>query len=161
MSTRLPQRGVEHRGNVILTDRVGNVPGRTQRGWDQARSRGRACFGNSRRPSVQPLLRVDDLTVSYRRTDGGEFTALDGVTFEIAAGEAVGLLGESGCGKTTLGLTLLGLLPPWGSVSGGTVAFCGRNLLTLEGRELRKVRGAQISMVHQEPGVALNPVRRV
>jgi peptide/nickel transport system ATP-binding protein len=110
---------------------------------------------------VHPLLRVNDLTVRYRSSDLGEFTALEGVTLDIAAGEAVGLLGESGCGKTTLGLALLGLLPAWGKVTGGSAVFRGRNLLTLAERELRKVRGAEISMVHQEPGAALNPVLRV
>jgi len=110
---------------------------------------------------VQPLLRVDDLTVCYRSSDRGQFAALEGVTFDIATGEAVGLLGESGCGKTTLGLALLGLLPLSANITAGSAVFRGRNLLTLAERELRTVRGAEISMVHQEPGAALNPVLRV
>jgi len=110
---------------------------------------------------VQPLLRVDDLSVCYRSSDRRQFAALEGVTFDIAAGEAVGLLGESGCGKTTLGLALLGLLPAFADVTGGSAVFRGRNLLTLAERELRKVRGAGISLVHQEPGAALNPVLRI
>jgi len=110
---------------------------------------------------VPPLLQVDDLTVRYRSSDRGQLVALEGVTCDIGVGEAVGLLGESGCGKTTLGLALLGLLPTAGNIIRGSAIFGGRNLLTLRERELRKVRGAGISMVHQEPGAALNPVLRV
>jgi peptide/nickel transport system ATP-binding protein len=110
---------------------------------------------------VPPLLQVEDLTVRYRSTGRGALAALEGVTCDIGKGEAVGLLGESGCGKTTLGLAILGLLPPAGNIIRGSVVFGGRNLLTLGERELREVRGAGISMVHQEPGSALNPVLRV
>jgi peptide/nickel transport system ATP-binding protein len=87
--------------------------------------------------------------------------ALDGVTFEIAPGEVLGVLGESGCGKTTLGLALLGLLPPAGVVVRGSAAFCGNNLIGMTDAQLQEVRGAGISMVHQEPGAALNPVLRI
>jgi len=111
--------------------------------------------------SVQRLLQVHDLTVGYRSRDGKCTAALEGVALEVEAGEAVGLLGESGCGKTTLGLALLGLLPPSGAVLRGSVAFCGKNLIGLGDRELREVRGAGISMVYQEPGASLNPVIRV
>lgn len=117
--------------------------------------------GESRKLSLQPLLQVDDLTVVYRARDGGQTTALEGATFEVAAGEAVGLLGESGCGKTTLGLALLGLLPPAGVVARGSAFFCGNNLIGLGEHELQEVRGARISMVYQEPGAALNPVLRI
>ena len=118
-------------------------------------------FEESRGPSVQPLLQVEDLTVAYRTQDGEQFLALDGLTFEIARGEAVGVLGESGCGKTTLGLVLLGLLAPAGNVIRGSAFFRGSNLLALAERELQEIRGAAISMVHQEPGAALNPVLRI
>ena len=117
--------------------------------------------GESRKLSLQPLLQVDDLTVVYRARDGGQTTALEGATFEVGAGEAVGLLGESGCGKTTLGLALLGLLPPAGVVARGSAFFCGQNLIGLGENELQEVRGAGISMVYQEPGAALNPVLRI
>lgn len=110
---------------------------------------------------MPPLLQVEDLTVGYRSTGRRTLAALEGVTCDIGEGEAVGLLGESGCGKTTLGLALLGLLPPAGNIIRGSAVFGGRNLLTLGERELREVRGAGISMVHQEPGAALNPVLRV
>ena len=110
---------------------------------------------------MQCLLQVHDLTVGYRSRDGGQVVALDGVTFEIAPGEVLGVLGESGCGKTTLGLALLGLLPPAGVVVRGSAAFCGNNLIGMTDAQLQKVRGAGISMVHQEPGAALNPVLRI
>lgn len=110
---------------------------------------------------MQPLLQVRDLAVCYRPDDGQPIVAVDELSFDIAPGEAVGLLGESGCGKTTLGLTMLGLLPETGYVRSGSIAFMETDLLTLRERELQKIRGARISMVHQEPGNALNPMLRV
>jgi len=110
---------------------------------------------------MQPLLSVHNVTVTYRSSDRPEIRALEDVTFEVAAGEAVGLLGESGCGKTTLALTLLKSLPQAARVLRGSVIFRGTDLLTLEESGVQKVRGAGISMVHQEPGLALNPVIRV
>ena len=111
--------------------------------------------------SAQCLLHVEGLTVGYRDPDGEQMLAVDGVTLQLAGGEAVGLLGESGCGKTTLGLTLLGLLPPTARIMRGSAVFRGEELLTLGEREFQKLRGAAISMVYQEPGSALNPVLRV
>src|SRR5215472_25454 len=110
---------------------------------------------------MHALLQVRDLTVAYYLNRGRGITALKDLSFEIAPGEAVGLLGESGCGKTTLALSLLRLLPPTGRTLRGSVVFRGRNLLELKESELQKVRGAEISMVYQEPGSALNPVIRV
>ncbi len=110
---------------------------------------------------MDALLRVQDLTVSYRSAGRGSLLALHGVTFEVAPGEAIGILGESGCGKTTLALGLLNLLPSSARVLRGSVEFRGTNLLGLPERELQQLRGAHISMVHQEPRMALNPVIRV
>jgi oligopeptide/dipeptide ABC transporter ATP-binding protein len=110
---------------------------------------------------MELLLQVRDLAVGYWSDGGRTSVAVDDLSFDIAAGEAVGLLGESGCGKTTLGLTLLRLLPRAGYVRSGSVTFMGIDLQALCERELQKIRGAWISMVYQEPGVALNPVIRV
>src|ERR1700731_1031247 len=110
------------------------------------------------RPSMDDLLRVQRLTVSYRTVDGGEFPVISEVNFKIARGEVVGLLGESGSGKTTTALALAQLLPPNARVVRGSASFLGRELLSLNERELRKIRGAEISWIFQEPGIALNPV---
>lgn len=110
---------------------------------------------------MESLLQVRDLTVSYGSNSKRRILALRGANIDIAAGEAVGLLGESGCGKTTLALSLLRLLPPAGRVEQGTIIFRGSNLLALSERELQKTRGAAISTVFQEPNLALNPVIRV
>lgn len=107
------------------------------------------------------LLQVRDLTVGYRLGAGRCITAIEGLNLDIAAGETVGLLGESGCGKTTLGLSLLGLLPAVGRVMRGSALFRGANLLALGEREWQKIRGAKISMVYQEPAMSLNPVKRI
>jgi peptide/nickel transport system ATP-binding protein len=106
------------------------------------------------------LLEVRDLSVHFCANDGSEFTVLDRVSFNIAPGEVVGLLGESGSGKTTLALSLLRLLPPTARLAGGSVGFGGRDLLLLNEKQLREVRGAKISLVYQDSGV-LNPVIKV
>ena len=106
------------------------------------------------------LLEVRDLAVRYAGNGGPPGVAVDEVSLDVAEGEAVGLLGESGCGKTTLLLAILGLLPPSARVVSGTVRFRGRELRALADAELRGLRGAEISIVLQEPALALNPVRR-
>lgn len=107
------------------------------------------------------LLRVRDLVVEFD-TDQGAVRAVDGVSFDLRYGETMGLVGESGCGKTVTGLALLGLIPsPPGRVVSGSVEFLGRNLATLAEDELRKLRGSEISMIFQEPMTALNPVFRI
>ncbi|HKE90676.1 MAG TPA: ABC transporter ATP-binding protein [Gemmatimonadales bacterium] len=108
-----------------------------------------------------PVLRVHDLK-TYFVTDRGSGTAraVDGVSFELAAGETLGIVGESGCGKTVMSLSILRLVPepPGHILPGSFIEFEGRNLLTLPPRELRAVRGNRIAMVFQEPMTSLNPV---
>ena len=108
--------------------------------------------------SAQPLLSIEDLVVEFR-ADGGAIRAVDGLTLAVSPGERVGLVGESGCGKSVTALALLGLVPsPPGRIAGGRVLFDGRDLTALPEAEMRRVRGAGIAMIFQEPMTALNPV---
>ena len=105
----------------------------------------------------EPLLSVDDLRVEFW-TDRGTIYAVNGISFEIAAGETLGIVGESGCGKSVTSLALLGILPRAGRVAGGTARFEGRNLFELPDRDLRGIRGKEIAMIFQDPMSSLNPV---
>ncbi len=107
-----------------------------------------------------PLLQVEGLSIAYR-TARGELRAVEEVSFRLAAGRSLGLVGESGCGKTTIGLALMGLLPPNGRVTAGRILLQGRELTTLSEEELRRVRWAQVAMIFQGAMNALNPVHRV
>jgi oligopeptide/dipeptide ABC transporter ATP-binding protein len=109
---------------------------------------------------VSGLLEVTDLAVAYD-TGGRRVWAVSDLTLEVEVGEVVGLLGESGCGKSTLLLAILGLLPPSARVVKGSIRFRGRELLARPPAELRRVRGAEVAIVFQDPALALNPVRRV
>ena len=105
-----------------------------------------------------PLLDVRDLVTRFA-TEGAEFRAVDGVSFSVRAGATVGVVGESGSGKSVTALSILRLVrDPPGRIVGGQVRFRGRDLLTLPEREMQKVRGAEISMIFQEPMTSLNPV---
>jgi ABC-type glutathione transport system ATPase component len=107
------------------------------------------------------LLAVKNLNVVYHSSDANRQRAVENVSFDISAGEILGLMGESGCGKTSIALALLGLLSEEQAQASGSIKFRGTELLTMEQKALRAVRGAGISMVFQEPGIALNPVMRV
>ncbi len=109
---------------------------------------------------MDPLLRLDALRAGFD-TAHGLVTAVDGVSLELRQGEVLGLVGESGCGKTVLSLALLGLLQPPGRLLGGQAWFGGRDLAAMSQEELRAVRGGRIAMIFQEPMTALNPVMRV
>ena len=110
---------------------------------------------------VPALLEIRDLVIHYAAGPDASVVAVDEVSLDVEEGEVVGLLGESGCGKTTLLLAVLGLLSPAARVMRGSIRFRGRDLLALGGLEARRVRGALISIVFQDPSQALNPVRRV
>ncbi|HSU33006.1 MAG TPA: ABC transporter ATP-binding protein [Bryobacteraceae bacterium] len=105
-----------------------------------------------------PLLQVRHLTIEQR---GLGKPVLDHISFDLHPGEAVGVLGNSGVGKTTLTRAILRVLPSALRVTGGTVLFRGNDLLCATARQLRQIRGAQISLIHQEPELVLNPVIRV
>ena len=99
-----------------------------------------------------------ELSVTYSPEAGEPIRALDGVSIEVRSGEIVGILGESGCGKSTLASALLRLLAPHAKCEGGTILAGGRDLLNLSERELRAIRGREISLIPQDPALSLNPV---
>jgi oligopeptide transport system ATP-binding protein len=105
----------------------------------------------------EPLLSVEDLRVQFW-TRRGTIHAVNGVSFDIAPGETLGIVGESGCGKSVTALALLGILPRAGKVVGGRAIFEDRDLLQLSDRQLRRVRGKEIAMIFQDPMTSLNPV---
>lgn len=133
-----------------------------------------------RRPSVRPahmpapstdpsvvgstvstsLLSIERLSVVIE-SPSGTIPVVDSVNFDVRAGETVGVVGESGCGKTLTALSILGLLPAAGRIAAGRIAFEGRDLTALSERELRRVRGQEIALISQEPMISLNPAFRV
>lgn len=110
--------------------------------------------------AVEPLLVVENLYTRFR-TDRGMVRAVDGVSFSLNRGETLGIVGESGCGKTVLSRSVMGLLPPKNVEHGGSVRFEGRELTTLSTKEMRDVWGAEIAMVFQDPMTSLNPVMKI
>jgi oligopeptide/dipeptide ABC transporter ATP-binding protein len=117
-------------------------------------------IGASSRGEASALLRVRGLSVSYAARSHAPGLALRQLDLDISAGEVVGILGESGSGKSTLALSVLGLLPAEARVV-GSILFRHEELLGLPEAQLRRIRGANISLIHQEPGLALSPVIRV
>jgi ABC-type glutathione transport system ATPase component len=107
------------------------------------------------------VLEVRELTIQYRSARGNWHRAVDRCSFDIGAGEVVGLMGESGCGKTSIALSFLGLIPKDRALVSGSISFRGQELLGMDERSLERIRGATISMVYQEPGMSLSPVLRV
>jgi len=105
-----------------------------------------------------PLLSIRDLHTSFY-TESGVARAVDGVSFDIGAGETLGIVGESGCGKSVTALSILRLIQPPGRIeTGSIIEFDGKNLVTLDDADIRDIRGNRISMIFQEPMSALNPV---
>jgi peptide/nickel transport system ATP-binding protein len=111
-------------------------------------------------PHNEPVLQVRDLHTQYFDKKV-VLKAVDGVSFDLYPGEILGIVGESGCGKTTLALSLLNLVPHPGAIESGQILFRGRNVLDMEGGELRDLRGRDVSMIFQDPVAGLNPVLSV
>ncbi|MDF2694883.1 MAG: Oligopeptide transport system permease protein OppB, partial [Labilithrix sp.] len=108
-----------------------------------------------------PLLRVRDLVTSFR-TDQGVLRAVDEVSFEVPEGGTLGIVGESGCGKSVTALSVLRLIPhPQGAIERGAIELRGKDILRLSEREMQEIRGNKISMIFQEPMTSLNPVYTV
>lgn len=108
----------------------------------------------------RPVLEVDDLHTAVATGDS-ELEIVRGISFSVAAGETVGLVGESGSGKSFSALSVAGLLPSNARVTGGSVRVQGKDVVSLGGSERRKVRGATVAMVYQDPMTSLNPMMRI
>lgn len=106
----------------------------------------------------EALLEVDDLSVQFLRRGKEPFTAVDGVSFDVAPGQTVGLVGESGCGKSVTSLAIMRLLPKRGNQVTGHVRFGGTDLMTLSRNKMRARRGSDLAMIFQDPLSSLNPV---
>src|SRR5438270_13926620 len=106
------------------------------------------------------LLEVDDLR-TYFKTRAGEVHAVDGVSIAVERGKTLGIVGESGCGKSVTALSIMGLLPPSGRIVSGSIRFDGRELTRMSQRELEDIRGRQIAMIFQDPMTSLNPTLRI
>ena len=111
--------------------------------------------------SNEVLLELDNLQ-TYFFTDIGTARSVDGVTYSIRRGKTLGVVGESGCGKSVTALSIMGLIPqPPGKIVGGEIRFNGQDLTKLSQEELRQMRGKDIAMIFQEPMTSLNPVYTV
>jgi ABC-type dipeptide/oligopeptide/nickel transport system ATPase component len=106
------------------------------------------------------LLRVKNLR-SHFFTDEGVVKAVDGVSFDLAEGEILGIVGETGCGKTVTALSIMRLLPSPGRIVGGEILFKGKDLLKKSDDEMRRIRGREISMIFQDPLTSFNPVFKI
>lgn len=109
------------------------------------------------KPLDDVVLQVEDLSTHYLNKDG-VVKAVDGVSFELRRGTTLGIVGESGCGKTTLGLSVLNLVPHPGRIVGGHVFYHGADVTAMSSEDLRRMRGREISMIFQDPVAGLNPV---
>ena len=104
------------------------------------------------------LLEVRDLRTSFKLEDGGEFAAVDGISFSVEAGRTLGIVGESGCGKSVTSLSIMGLLPKGqGRIARGSIRFEDQDLATLSPQAMRALRGNRMAMIFQEPMTSLNP----
>ncbi|SEF09257.1 peptide/nickel transport system ATP-binding protein/oligopeptide transport system ATP-binding protein [Rhizobiales bacterium GAS191] len=116
--------------------------------------------GEEARPGSPTLLEVQNLHTHFR-TSAGTVKAVDGVSFDIAAGSSLGIVGESGSGKSVTSLSIMRLIEPPGFVAGGQILFKGRDIVSFSEREIRNIRGRDICLVFQDPMAALNPVYTV
>jgi oligopeptide/dipeptide ABC transporter ATP-binding protein len=109
----------------------------------------------------EPVLSIRNLAVEFK-TDDGIVHAVDDITYDVLPGETLGIVGESGSGKSVSTMSILGLIPvPPGRIASGTAMFKGRDLLTLNKKELQRVRGDEVAMIFQDPMTSLNPVLKV
>jgi peptide/nickel transport system permease protein len=112
-------------------------------------------------PESGALLSIRGLKVAFRSPDGSDVRVVDDVSFDIRPRETVGVVGESGCGKSATAMSILGLLPSGGCIQEGTILFDGRDLTRMRDRDLHRIRGREIGLISQEPMVAFDPTFRV
>ncbi|QHC58685.1 dipeptide/oligopeptide/nickel ABC transporter permease/ATP-binding protein [Rathayibacter sp. VKM Ac-2760] len=145
-------------GDALAEDRPGAAP-TSIRSWRSTR-RPAAAQPVATDPTVaddrSAAISVRDLTVSFTDANG-DFSVVQGVSFDVQRGESLGIVGESGCGKSVTAKALLGLVAPGGRISGGSVLIGGVDIVGMSARELQKIRGSRIALVSQEPMVALDP----
>jgi peptide/nickel transport system permease protein len=152
----------------LLGDTLSDTATETWAAPPRRKSRGPAVTGTGGQPGdaqlatsgEQPVLRVSELAIGFP-SPTGVVSVVENITFEIAAGETVGLVGESGCGKTVTAMSLLGLLPGNGEITHGRIVLDGRDISAMSERELRRLRGREVGLISQEPMVSFNPVFRI
>ena len=110
--------------------------------------------------TIEPLLKVENLRIELP-TRGGTLVAVDDVSFDIAPGEVLGIVGESGAGKSLTGAAIIGLLEPPLHIAGGRIVLGGRRIDTLRYEEMRRIRGKEIGAIFQDPLTSLNPLYTV
>ena len=109
---------------------------------------------------MAPVLEVDGLRTEFHLRHGS-VVAVDDVSFQVEEGECVGVVGESGCGKSTTGFSIMRLLPSNGHLSGGSIRLLGRDLAALDEQEMRRVRGNEVALIPQDPMTSLNPTMTI
>jgi len=112
-------------------------------------------------PAAPSLLSVRDLRVVFQRRGRRPVHAVDGISLDVEPGRTIGVVGESGCGKSVTSLAILGLLPKRGVQVSGSARFAGQELFKLSDQELREIRGRELAMIFQDPMTSLNPVLTV
>jgi peptide/nickel transport system permease protein len=151
---------------VLLGDAIRDV---TTESWAAGRTKGARLSKAARRATLEKpvassaplagaLLSVRDLSIAFPTSSGGEVTVVQSVSFDVGRGEAVGLVGESGCGKTITGLGVLGLLPAGARITSGQIVVDGQDVVSLTARERSALRGTTIAFISQEPMMALDPL---
>jgi oligopeptide/dipeptide ABC transporter ATP-binding protein len=109
----------------------------------------------------EPVLSVDGLVTSFPDGQGRRLSVVDGISFEVSAGQVLALVGESGCGKSVTAFSIMRLVPKPGRIGPGDIRVCGKDVLSLRVSEMRRVRGSDVAMIFQEPMTSLNPVQTV
>jgi peptide/nickel transport system ATP-binding protein len=118
-------------------------------------------YSNSKLPvSEQPILEIENLSISFF-TQAGEIPAVMDFSCTVMPGDSMGLVGESGCGKSTVALAIMRYLGTTGGIVNGSIKFKGRDMATMSKQEMREIHGSEIAMIYQEPMASLNPSMKI